>query len=225
VTEAEILQQLERLRERVKAFTTTHAAELFGIPDPFRERPVSPAGLKAQVTDFLALAAGVKSEFTKQAQAAVHPPKHVLSVLDAVLEEFEQYVRSGLNAAISPRRAVQIEVVSDLLEQANALIEAKGVHPAAPIVLIGATLEEYLRTTMEKEGVSLGNRKSSLQGYADALYAVQLLSKQDHKDITAWAGIRNHAAHGEWEHVKDPERARLMLQSVNLFLRQHGAGN
>jgi hypothetical protein len=88
---------------------------------------------------------------------------------------------------------------------------------------MGATLEEYLRTTVEQEGLSLGNRKPSLQAYADTLRDADLLSKQECKDITAWAGIRNHAAHGEWHEVNSPEKAKIMLMGINLFLRQRGA--
>ena len=47
-------------------------------------------------------------------------------------------------------------------------------------------------------------------------------SWQDIKDITAWAGLRNDAAHGEWEEVKDRSKISLMLEGVNLFMRKYG---
>lgn len=217
------MQHVTRLRTRVQSLARAYANDHMDLEElPGTAAKPSTAGIKAEVVEFLRLVAGPKSEFSNQAQAASGSSKNTLRILDSVLEAFLEHVSAGLQAAISPRRQVQIEVVSDLLDQANVLLETKGVHPAAPIVLIGATLEEYLRTTLEKEGISIGNRKPGLQAYADTLRDADLLSKQDCKDITAWAGIRNHAAHGEWEHVKDPERARLMLQGVNLFLRQRG---
>ncbi len=41
------------------------------------------------------------------------------------------------------------------------------------------------------------------------------------KDITSWAGLRNHAAHGEWDEVKDKTRVSIMLEGVNLFMRKY----
>jgi len=117
-----------------------------------------------------------------------------------------------------------LDVVSDFLEQAQRLLEATNVHPAAPAVLIGATIEEFLRTWVEAEALSLGNRKPGLDAYASVLREADLITKQDMKDITAWGGIRNHAAHGEWQEVSDKHRVRLMLEGINLFMRQKGAG-
>ncbi len=48
-----------------------------------------------------------------------------------------------------------------------------------------------------------------------------MLTKQDGKDITAWAGTRNHAAHGEWDDVADKNRVSLMLEGANLFMRKY----
>ncbi|HEV7427375.1 MAG TPA: hypothetical protein VGQ46_13495 [Thermoanaerobaculia bacterium] len=224
MNEQETIQHVNRLRKRVQALEKKHSGEPIEFADLYgKTTPPSPAGLKAEVVEFLKLAAGPKSEFSTLAQAAGGTHKNTLRVLDSILEGFVAHVNAGLQSAIGPRRQVQIEVVSDLLEQVNLLLETKGVHPAAPIVILGATLEEYLRTTVEQEGLSIGNRKPGLQAYADTLREADLLSKQDCKDITAWAGIRNHAAHGEWEEVKDPARAKLMLQGINLFLRQRGA--
>jgi hypothetical protein len=41
------------------------------------------------------------------------------------------------------------------------------------------------------------------------------------KDITSWGGLRNHAAHGEWDEVKDRQRISIMLEGVNLFMRKY----
>jgi hypothetical protein len=48
-----------------------------------------------------------------------------------------------------------------------------------------------------------------------------LISKQDAKDILSWGGLRNHAAHGEWDQVSDKQRVQLMLEGVNLFMRKY----
>jgi hypothetical protein len=115
-------------------------------------------------------------------------------------------------------------VVSDILAQANTLIEDARYHPAAAAILIGASLEEFLRTWVEAEGLSIGGTKPGIDAYTKALRAADLISKQDAKDITSWSGVRNHAAHGEWDEVSDRARIRLVLQGVNLFMRQKQGG-
>jgi hypothetical protein len=101
-------------------------------------------------------------------------------------------------------------------------MDSKGIHPATPAVLIGAALEEFLRTWVEAEGLSLGNTNPGLDAYGKILRESEKITKQDYKDITAWAGLRNHAAHGEWDEVSDKARISLMLEGVNLFMRKYG---
>lgn len=147
---------------------------------------------------------------------------HLLSErIAATLEAFVDYVSAGLQQGLSPERKAQLDVVSDFLQQAHDLLSRRETHPAAPAVLIGATLEEFLRTWVEAEGLSIGNRKPGIDAYAQALRDAGHLSKQDVKDITSWAGTRNHAAHGEWEEVGGRDRVQLMLEGVNLFLQKH----
>lgn len=184
---------------------------------------IRPVGAKAEVSEFLRTYAGAKSSFYLEAKEAVGYPARQLRNLEAILRSFTEYVEAGLHAELSPQRRAQLDVVSDLLEQAHRLLETSGVHPAAPAMLIGATLEEYLRTWVETSSLSIGAKKPGIQAYADALREAELITKQDMKDITSWAGIRNHAAHGEWEQVSDKQRITLMLEGVNLFMRRYGA--
>ncbi len=143
---------------------------------------------------------------------------------NSVLVGFAAHLEAGLHEKVSPERRAQLDVVSDFLEQANELLETQQVHPAAPAVLIGATLEEFLRTWVEAENLSLGNRKPGLDAYTQVLYSAELITKQDVKDITSWGGIRNDAAHGEWDKVSDKKRVALMLGGVNLFMRTYSEG-
>jgi hypothetical protein len=178
-------------------------------------------GAQAQICDFLSQFAGPNSAFLHLARNAAGT--RMGAPLSAALENFRAYVEAGLAGAITPERRAQLDVVSDFLELSQSLLETKGVHPAAPIVLIGATLEEFLRTWIESGALQLGQRKPSLDAYAQVLLAEGRITKQDMKDITAWGGLRNHAAHGEWAEVGDKQRASIMLEGVNLFMRKYGA--
>jgi len=169
-------------------------------------------GLRAQVLDFLRVAAGPKSAFAQQVEE-LRPDSdwYQATQLAAIMQSFVSHMERGLGGAISLERKAQLDVVSDLLGQAHQLLEDKATHPAAPAVLIGATLEEFLRGWVESCGLPLGNRKPSLQNYASVLAEAGLITKQDVKDLIAWADLRNHAAHGEWAEVQDPSRIKLML--------------
>jgi len=192
------------------------------ILENVRKKRTHFAGTKAEVCEFLRLYAGPKTSFYKIAEMAAGGL--IQEHLATTMESYISFVKAGLYADISPERKARLDVVSDLLEQAQILLENEKVHPAAPAVLIGATLEEFLRNWIEAEDIPLAGKKACLDTYCKLLRETELISKQDSKDITSWSGIRNHAAHGEWEQVNDRDRINLMLEGVNLFMRVHTTG-
>jgi len=182
-------------------------------------------GLFAMAKEFLRIYAGPKSEFFMgfdKAETYGYSTDKA-KVAAEIVEAFSDSLSSGLIVGISPERKAQIDVVSDYLEQAIGLLDDKNVHAAVPAVIIGASLEEFLRNWVEFENLSLGNRKPSIDAYTMVLREAELITKQDVKDVTSWAGIRNHAAHGEWDKVENKEYVRLVLEGVNLFMRKYGS--
>jgi len=204
----ELIRQAERLQDRIRRYAKEDHGGAYG------------EAAKAQVCEFLRAYAGTKSAFLKQAEAAHGFASYLVTTLDSILKSFVEYIHAGLATGISPERKAQLDVVSDILGQANSLLEDDRYHPAAAAILIGASLEEFLRTWLEAEGLAIGSSKPGIDAYCKTLRAADLISKQDAKDVTSWAGIRNHAAHGEWDQVSDRARIRLMLEGVNLFMRQ-----
>lgn len=178
-------------------------------------------GVNARVSDFLVQFSGSNSSFLTQIKSMPRGPDSAASYLIEVLKAFIEHLEAGLVRGLSPKRQAEIDVVSDFLEQAQYLLSSKKVHPAAPAVLIGATLEEFLRNWVEDRGLSLGNKKPGIESYATTLREAELITKQDVKDISSWSGTRNHAAHGEWEELGGQDRIRLMLEGVNLFMRKY----
>lgn len=187
-------------------------------------RDDSPDGVKAQVCEFLRVYAGLRSAFYKAASEVGGLPYLQGERLAAILDNFVEFVRAGLHADVSPERKAQLDVVSDFLQQAHALLGERGIHPAAPAVLAGAALEEFLRTWVEAESLPLGSRKLGIDAYAGVLREIELIDKQDAKDIVAWGGLRNHAAHGEWDQVADKNRIAIMIEGINLFMRRYAKG-
>ena len=199
-----------------------HAKRLAQLNMGVRKDTHGSRGAYAQACEFLRTYAGEKSSFLKSVlEASGYITENRASATSSILLSFAEYIEAGLKEEITPVRRAQIDVVNDLLDQAYKLLEDNSVHGAAPAVLIGATLEEFLRTWVEKEGLALGNMKPSLDAYAKVLRESDLIDKQDTKDITAWAGIRNDAAHGHWQKVESKEKISLVLQGVNLFLRKY----
>ena len=191
--------------------------------DFVRGNPLLGAFIEAK--EFLRVYAGERSTFFKslaEVNYFEHTEGGMQSLLESNLRAFIEYVESGLLEGISIERKAQLDVVSDFLEQAHTLLNRKGVHPAAPAVIIGAALEEFLRNWAEEVELGLGGKKPSIDAYAKVLREADLITKQDIKDITSWAGLRNHAAHGEWDEVSDKNRISMMLEGVNLFMRKYG---
>lgn len=182
----------------------------------------SQAGL-TQAIEFLRIYAGEGTSFYKTLSEInvratdTYKYNYVFSVLNS----FIQYVENDLLRSISLEREIQIETVSDYLSQAENLLNDKNVHPAAPAVLIGASLEEFLRNWLEEIGFDISTIKNSLDAYSSELRKKDKITKQDLKDIVSWGGTRNDAAHGHWESVNDRNRIKLMLEGVNLFMRKY----
>lgn len=146
---------------------------------------------------------------------------HARSALIAMIEMHE----NGLLSETSLRRQAQADVIADILDQAAVLLDMPEFHPAAPAVLVGGTIEQFLRAWCEDKELPLPeNGKRSLDVYATALRAADLIDKQDKKDIDSWGGTRNAAAHGKLGDADlDRDRVRLMKEGVALFLRKHDA--
>lgn len=186
---------------------------------------VSGFSVLAEASEFLRTYSGEKSAFLRPLAEvdSAWDEEYVSDIVVRTLEAFVRYVENGLLGGIAIQRQAQIDVVSDFLSQADVLLASKDVHPAAPTVIIGAALEEFLRNWVEEASLGLGSRKPSIDAYVSVLRDADLITKQDHKDITSWAGLRNSAAHGEWEEVSDKRRIALMMEGVNLFMRKYGA--
>ena len=183
----------------------------------------NPHGGLVEAREFLRIYAGEDSSFYKtlaQLKSSAYDSSKT-SRVNGVLTTFVDFVNNDLLRSISLEREIQIDTVSDYLEQAEKLLNDKKVHPAAPAVIIGASLEEFLRNWLEDSGFDISTIKNSLDAYSTELRRQEKITKQDLKDIISWGGTRNDAAHGHWESVEDRKRIKLMLEGVNLFMRKY----
>ena len=134
----------------------------------------------------------------------------------AALDAWAEFFAAGL-AETPLALSLRLEAATDLMEQVRRLLDDSSVHPAAPVMLAGAALEEFLRGLLAKTSETLKGR--GIDAYAAALRRADVLDAQDAKDVTALAGLRNAAAHGEFDKVTI-DQARLMEMQVNLFMQK-----
>jgi hypothetical protein len=144
--------------------------------------------------------------------------RQALEALASLLEAWVRFVEDGI-ADLQPFPVqARVEAATDLLEQVQQLLDDRKVHAAAPVMLAGAALEEFLRSRISALNLPAPS-KPGINTYAAALAAESDLSKQEVKDITAWAGQRNEAAHGEFDNLSR-QRAQIMVDGINLFLQK-----
>lgn len=147
-------------------------------------------------------------------------PREALEKTAHVLLDWVTFVETGMAATLPYEARSRVDAASDLMEQVQRLLDDKTVHFAAPIVLAGAALEALLRSLVATRPVAKVVGKPGITTYATALASAGALSKQDVKDLTAWAGLRNDAAHGDFEGLSR-ERAGNMADGVNLFMQKY----
>lgn len=177
----------------------------------------------ASALDFLRTYAGEESEWLRRAHSVFETSGNRQSFesgVHAIGDVLRLWV-SDVRAGIAPIRVAAVEgarqiATTDVMEQVRGLLADKTVHPAAPIVLSGAALETALKGAAEEAGLVIEGR-GSITAYGKALRSKELLSKQEMKEVEQMAGLRNSAAHGDFEELSR-ERAGMMEQQVNYFL-------
>jgi integrase/recombinase XerD len=126
------------------------------------------------------------------------------------------------SAADVPLRVAQ-SILSDaesgLLDQARRLLDLETpVHVAAPVVLIGAALEEHLRAVVNREALPVPGT-GSIMAYAGALRAAGRLEAADMASIDSWARLRNEAAHGNLGRLSRDSTEAMFLGVRSMLAR------
>ncbi len=111
----------------------------------------------------------------------------------AVLRALKEDVKSG--NFFDEELLITADAFDSILGQAEYLLD--GGYKDAAAVLIGAVLESTLRKLCDKNGVTYGDnpKMNSLNdSLKDKAYNALI-----HKQIIAWADLRNNAAHGHFD--------------------------
>ncbi len=114
------------------------------------------------------------------------------------------------------------DIFGDFLEMADHLLENGYKDPAA--VLAGSTLEVHMKKLCDNYSVEITSNEKPKSSYllnAD-LQKKGAYTKLDQKNITAWLGLRNNAAHGNYsEYTK--EQVSLFAASIRDFITRNPA--
>ena len=118
-------------------------------------------------------------------------------------------------------QSVQAETVTELLDQANALLG--GGYAVAATVITGGALETHLGHLCQQHGLSwTGSGSISKYDQAIAQHRSQtgqeVYSGADSKQVIAWGGKRNDAAHDPANFAHSDAEVRLMIDGIRQFV-------
>lgn len=133
----------------------------------------------------------------------------------------------------SPRLAIAHEIEADLLDIAQAQVQAtetnQGTHQkqiqlAVAAFLAGAALEDALRRLCLARGIPFDPQRTSIARLQAALYQpskqIEVISSSENKQITAWGDARNKADHGKFEEITHSEVLTMVI-GIRAFLDRH----
>jgi hypothetical protein len=122
---------------------------------------------------------------------------------------------------------VHSDLFADILEAAEYLLGESYKDPAA--VMAGGVLEQHLRELCRKLGVDTtfvngkGETKPKMLDAMNAdLAKAGAYGKIEQKEVTAWVGIRNAAAHGEYDKYDDRQVGQ-MVAGIRSFISKYPA--
>lgn len=206
---AELADQLEQ----VEATHQSKTNERFGTSEHVDYELL--LNWKVKVGSLIANACGEKSQhFTSFFECAKQDInnydnygvfKGIRAVFFAAREDFE----GGYLTSV--RNLVHAELAESELEQASELLQAG--YLSASAVVAGVVLETTLRTLCDRHGISHGKLDKM---NADLVKAGQYNVLRQ-KQITAFAAVRNSAAHGKTDEFNHAD-VEAMIKDIGRFL-------
>ena len=132
-------------------------------------------------------------------------------------------VRSGCSGVTSLRELIYGELFVDLLEMLEQLL-SEGYKDAAAVIA-GSSLEGHLKQLWAKHEISLnpttsGGPSPKTAGVVNSdLRTASGCSSIDRKNVTAWLGLRNAAAHGDY-FTFTADQVRNLIIGVQNFIKK-----
>lgn len=138
-----------------------------------------------------------------------------------IAEALREDIKSGWNQSVL--EMVHADTHSDYLEMAASLLES--AHKDAAAVIAGTALEVHVRALCAKNGVEIVSSNGAPMK-ADAmnteLKKKGVYNEAQRKQVSAWMGLRNSAAHGAYDDY-DRQQVRLLVDGVRDFMLKYPA--
>ena len=150
-------------------------------------------------------------EFIEAEKPSYSTNYQILVRLKAVFKAAEEDYIGGYCSSV--RSLVQAEVFDSELDQARSLLEAGYVSASA--VIAGVVLETTLRQLCDDNGIA----RSKLDKMNADLAKTGAYNLLRQKQITAWADIRNSAAHGKDQNFNKGDVAD-MIRNIENFVAE-----
>lgn len=144
-----------------------------------------------------------------------------LSELAATAIALREDIAAGWLASVV--ELVHASTSSDYLEMARDL-HGQGYKDAAAVIA-GTSLEVHLKALATKYGLGLqlpNGRPKKMDVLNAELKAVAAYNTNEQKQVTAWLGVRNSAAHGEYGDY-DEGVVGSLIQGVDSFTARYPA--
>ncbi len=104
-----------------------------------------------------------------------------------------------------------------MLLSAQQLLADRSQHPAASVVLAGATLERVLRDVTARVGIDIAKSEPTLGTYASRLRGAGFLTNSQMNTLDVIGNRRNDAAHGWFERI-DRAKAEAVLRDARALI-------
>jgi hypothetical protein len=218
---ADLLKRLDELLDHGQKVLATRYSEGERYPvSHVKDAPM--AGFRSAALSFIERVFGREhphfQQFTeKTGNSLAGDAERGVAILQAIRTEIAGgwlFTIKGLVAA---------ELFSDFLDMADHLLDQGYKDPAA--VLVGSVLEEHLRqlcvknsidTVDEREGKTVFRKADRLNS---ELAKKSVYTALDQKQITAWLGLRNDAAHGKYTSYSEEQVKNFLAGSTEFMAR------
>lgn len=145
-----------------------------------------------------------------------------ISFLKSIQYDFENGFLDSLALEI------EAELSADYMSQASTLLHegSSGIFDHVPAaVLLGAVLEKSLKTICGQQipsepTVNDKGKQLQLNALIDSLKRRKVFNEIVAKQLRTWAGIRNSAAHGDFDQF-DKNQVEAMATGIETFLMQY----
>lgn len=134
-----------------------------------------------------------------------------------MVRHIELYASEHASIRLGRMLAARSSPDEEMLLRADVLLADRSQHPAASIVVAGATLERALREVSDELGIIITNEKPTIKIYAMQLKTNHVISSGQFRTLDQIGGVRNDAAHGYFELVDRRQAEWVLSESRQLI--------